>query len=164
MTADLFATLKATGIIRGFNATAEGAVLNIGPGLAYIDGAQTDGCWALDFAGQADGWHIARMSGLSMYMVLLVDGQIAALRDLRHWLLVVVAYHAGTAIANLGADAVIHKLSCAVRLQKPSTGTLAWVPLPGGHVVMHRTEAALVMNLKAEPGKTTAVAVEFTLV
>jgi len=162
MMADLFATLKATGIVRGFNATAEGAVLSIGPGLAYIDGAQVGGCWQLDFAGQADGWHIARMSGLSMYMVLLADGRIAALRDLRRWLLIAVAYQGGTVIADLGADAAIQRIAAALRTQKGATGTLAWLPLPGGHVVMHRSEATLVMNLKAEPGKATAVAVEYS--
>jgi hypothetical protein len=154
--------LKATGVLRGFNAQAEGAILSVGPGLAYCNGEQVPAGWELDYGDRQDGWAFAQVGGLPMYAVLLAVGQIAALRDIRRFAAIAICEGSGEVQIGLGAPSIVQRVATAVRLQDGATGQLYWRPLPGGHAAAHLTEETLTLAVRAEQARETAVLVEYT--
>jgi hypothetical protein len=153
--------LAATGVLRGFNTQAEGSVLSIGPGLAYHEGEEILGGWQLDFAGQRDGWTFAQAGGLTLYAVLLSAGRIAALRDLRQFIAVVVCYGPSTVMLQLGAPSLVLRLVTALRLQNGAKGALLWHPLPGSHAQLEIVDEACKLTVRAMHGQQVAVVVEY---
>lgn len=94
---DIWSEVKATGVFSGFDASATGATLHVGPGHARLNGVLLPGGWNVDLSNNAPGWWVAVVSpgevnitqdigapGLPLHLVYIgADGRLSVGRDLR---------------------------------------------------------------------------------
>jgi hypothetical protein len=140
---DFFKLAEATGIIEGFDLSAQGAQVHITAGIGFLGGFRLEGDYEVDLTGEV-GWLVLEAGpwgiragrllaggGLELFAVWCNGTTLGAARDLRRRLWVVEASYSldgpggGTVIADLGAPTLIRRVQAAL-LRHDDADTPYW--------------------------------------